>query len=584
MSVDVLFKVSSSPEERCVQFPLVQGSAFISALYTKLTPRFGSGVFFRSFQQRAISPDHSVARIVLEDGYTWLLHCFPKDGQPLQLRLSNNSCIEGNRAFTGVVQLIKVPRCHAPSDFEALVERCAGKWPTSVIVSASNNTPSVSEYQFHFKTGCASQASSLLMYALPHHVDTFVDPSIVHRRFEMYSTTKGKMVAVVADQWKMKEIGLPDNTSFELSSDENPAENDETRLIHTIAAAEANGDPCSESNLDSMYFSGKALDKYACLCWVICSVVCDVELAKRLLSKLKEAFARFANNQQQFPLVYDSVWGGVVSSGMYQTGNLLQDFGNGCYNDHHFHYGYFIHTAALIAKMDQRLNNGDEWYQQNKDYINMLIRDAANADPSDKHFPLSRCFDWFHGHSWAKGLFESWDSKDQESTSEDAYFSYSLKLWGNISCNPQLERLASLMLGIQRRVFRSYFLMEQSNKNQPANFIKNKVTGILFENKVDHTTYFGNDIRFIQGIHMIPVSQISCYIRSQEFVAEEWERYFSEDHLTGDDGWKGILYSNLSIIDASRAWDFFARPDFQTKWLDQGATRSWYLAICAAQM
>jgi len=35
------------------------------------------------------------------------------------------------------------------------------------------------------------------------------------------------------------------------------------------------------------------------------------------------------------------------------------------------------------------------------------------------------------------------------------------------------------MLAIQARVFTDYFLMQRNNVNQPANFIGNKVTGIV---------------------------------------------------------------------------------------------------------
>jgi endoglucanase Acf2 len=117
----------------------------------------------------------------------------------------------------------------------------------------------------------------------------------------------------------------------------------------------------------------------------------------------------------------------------------------------------------------------------------------------------------------------------------------------------------------------------------------------LFENKCDHATYFGMDPRFIQGIHMIPVSPISPYIRSASFVLKEWQQYFaattkdrvvallkeSEGDRTGDDGWKGILWSNWAIVDPTEAWAFFSRPEFPKKWLDGGATRTWYLTLAA---
>lgn len=87
------------------------------------------------------------------------------------------------------------------------------------------------------------------------------------------------------------------------------------------------------------------------------------------------------------------------------TGNSGADFGNTYYNDHHFHYGYFIYCAAVIGHIDPT------WIPANKDYVNTLVRDIANPSVQDKFFPVSRMFDWYHGHSWAHGLFETLDGK-----------------------------------------------------------------------------------------------------------------------------------------------------------------------------
>lgn len=120
-----------------------------------------------------------------------------------------------------------------------------------------------------------------------------------------------------------------------------------------------------------------------------------------------------------------------------------------------------------------------QWLETSKDWVNMLVRDAGNSAGNDPLFPFSRGFDWFHGHSWAKGLFESFDGKDEESTSEDAMFAYALKMWGKTIGDVSMEARGNLMLGILRRSMRNYFLMESNNKNHPANFIANKVTGIV---------------------------------------------------------------------------------------------------------
>jgi endo-1,3(4)-beta-glucanase len=44
------------------------------------------------------------------------------------------------------------------------------------------------------------------------------------------------------------------------------------------------------------------------------------------------------------------------------------------------------------------------------------------------------------------------------------------------------------MLAIQARSFNNYFYLQSSNNNHPAQFVQNKVVGILFENKCDYTS------------------------------------------------------------------------------------------------
>jgi endo-1,3(4)-beta-glucanase len=44
------------------------------------------------------------------------------------------------------------------------------------------------------------------------------------------------------------------------------------------------------------------------------------------------------------------------------------------------------------------------------------------------------------------------------------------------------------MLAIQARSFNNYFYLQSNNINHPARFVQNKVTGILFENKVDYAS------------------------------------------------------------------------------------------------
>lgn len=244
----------------------------------------------------------------------------------------------------------------------------------------------------------------------------------------------------------------------------------------------------------------------------------------------------------------------------------------------HFHYGYFVHAAAIIAYLDPA------WLTQgtNKAWVDSLIRDYANPVSDDPYFPFSRSFDWFHGHSWAKGLFESADGKDEESTSEDAMSIYALKMWGTVTGDKAMVERSNLQLAILKRSLNNYFYMKADNKNQPPQILPNMVTGILFENKVDHTTYFGSNNSLIHGIHMLPLTPLSAYIRSEEFVQQEWDRLFSDEYLeTVTGGWRGVLMANLALIDPERSFEFFLGDEFDWGFLDSQASRTWYLAWTA---
>jgi endo-1,3(4)-beta-glucanase len=265
-----------------------------------------------------------------------------------------------------------------------------------------------------------------------------------------------------------------------------------------------------------------------------------------------------------------------------------------------------IFTAAVIGHLDP------SWVPANKAYVDTLVRDIANPSTRDQYFPVWRCFDWFHGHSWAHGLFDVLDGKDQESSSEDTMHVYALKMWGAVTCDKNLEaRYAlfpftfsplllnvdnpliltcllpdrtNLMLALQARSLQSYYLYTSSNTIQPAEFIPNKVAGILFENKIDHTTYFGTNIEYIQGIHMLPLLPHTPFIRTAAFVREEWETYFSNGRVESiQNGWRGILMGNLATVDPRGAFTFFSQGGFQPGWLDGGASLTWYLCYSAGE-
>lgn len=473
-SARAVLKRSGGSAQR-ITFPVVQGMGYVTAEYNDLQPLIESGVFFRKVVS-AGSPKPGIFKYQadLEDGSHWVLYATPSSGNDPKLELVSKASLSGPHGYTGTIQIAKNPAGKSGGKF---YDNSAGVYPVSGRIAGSVNG-NVGTYNISWeKAGKGAQDTPLIMFALPHHVESFDDTSRARvTDIRLRSTTKGNATAVIGESWTMIEPNLPVDMGFSpwstTQGNVHTLSQAAQQAILQVAPEELQQDMEQQTDLNSMYYSGKALSKFATLVYTVSQLGNNPGVANAAFIELKKCFARFVQNQQQYPLAYDSVWKGVVSSAGY-SGDLNQDFGNTAYNDHHFHYGYFIHAAAILGALDP------SWLAENKVWVNMLVRDAGNSVENDPYFPFSRGFDWFNGHSWAKGLFESFDGKDEESTSEDSMFAYAVKMWGQTTGDASMEARGNMMLGIMRRSFDSYFLMRSNNTNQPSNFIGNKVTGIV---------------------------------------------------------------------------------------------------------
>ncbi|KAM9903074.1 hypothetical protein OXX69_008066 [Metschnikowia pulcherrima] len=359
---------------------------------------------------------------------------------------------------------------------------------------------------------------------------------------------------------------------------------DQIELIKKAAVDELNDVDIKSSLLkyNSQYEMGKAVDKYAYLMYVLHDVVKAEKLADEVLLSLKEYFLSYREHESKPALFYDTKLKGVTSEAAFEGEGY--DYGSGYYNDHNFHYSYIIHAAALVGHLDSM--KGGTWAKENEEFINTLVRDVANPSEKDEFFPVFRSFDWFQGHSWAHGITGVPDGKDLESTSEDVHFSYAMKLWGKVIGDKSMEARGDLMLKIQTESFGEYFLYEDDNKVVPSELLRNKVTGIFFENKIDYATWFGSRPEYIHGIQMIPVTPALGSVRSATFAQQEWSQILDKIvYEKVDLPWKGILNANRVLFDPSASWNYFANPNFNyLSDMDGGQSRAWALAYAAPFM
>ncbi|GBL48334.1 hypothetical_protein [Candidozyma auris] len=569
-------RFSSKSERDCyLDCPLVQGMGFVTGVYHNCIPKISSQVGFKSVEGDT-SPRSGTSKykVELDDGTKWLVYVTLPEGATLELALKGkNEIIADKSVDDGIVQI-----CFASDVDTKSYDAAAGCYASDASISASIDGNKCS-YSLSYSTKGSSNSNSTLVFALPHHVEAFDgETKGKATSITLQPTTKGKALGILSNKLTMvEELTMKDVTWDPATTIPGKKANySQTALgaIREAAKNEVNGDVEKDSNVDSMYFGGKVLAKYAFVLLVCHRILKDGGLTNSLLPKMKKAINRFKSNKQQYPLFYDTSFKGIVSSAKEGS-----DFGNGHYNDHHFHWGYHIQAAAITAFVDKDL--GGKWIDEIKHWVNSLVRDIANPTTDDKHFPVFRAFDFYNGHSWAKGLYASADGKDEESSSEDYNHAYALKLWANVLGDGDQEKRADLMLAIMSRSMNCYFLMSDDNKIQPSQFIGNKVTGILFENKAHHTTYFGTNEEYIQGIHMIPVNPVSSFIRKPEFVKQEWEQKLQGLVGNLNDGWRGILMLNAALFDPDMAWKFFSDGNFSKDHLDGGQSKTWSLAYCA---
>lgn len=549
------------------------GMAFIGATYENLVPVLSTTHVITSINGQAINTISASIigkKFVLQlnNQQTWVVYA----SDTIAWSMVDKKLV-ATEAFTGVLRTALLSGDDL-NQYDA--------YASCIVQGGELQVPNENQYNILWKTS-GDCSNGLLHLALEHQIDildeNFATPVA---GMELQTTTKGTIrgyaTKTTPPQWKFSESGDV-SIGFYPPRKPSPSTLEKYDVLNILK-----DDIEATWNLPrkgSFYFTGKLAQKYANLCLMAADVNLvgqDKTLLSTCISKLQQQFGHFLDNSWTYPLVYDEVYRGICSSEAFIENNQWSDFGNTMYNDHHFHYGYWIVSSAILKHLDptwSRINELDRM-------IALLLRDVANPSDDDIFFPKFRQFDWFAGHSYSHGISPFGDGKDQESASEEINFHYGMMLWGVASKNADLVRLGKLMMKINTRSIDTYFFMKADNKVHPPAFIKNKVTGIYFDNKVDYATWFCGRRECIHGIQMIPVSPINEHFRSKQFVTEEWNDVLSNIDIIQNreavSAWKSLIYANYATIDKFRALDELA-----VSALDDGLSRSWALYYAATR-
>jgi len=314
-----------------ITFPLVQGMGYVTGVYNGSTPLIQSGVFFRTLTYGGLINGNSTAQyeVDLMDGSQWLMYLTPFSGYTMPvMTLANQSDIVSDRLFTGSCQIAKNSNATVTMP---IFDASAGVYPLRGSISGTVSG-AVGDYTLSWMKGGLINRT-LLMFALPHHIQSLSEAQTtdINTSLQLETTTKGIATAITADSWTLVEPNMPINMGFapwtNTTGSVTQLPPSAINLINNVSVSELAQDFASQTNLNSMYYSGKALAKFAAMIYTVNDLANNTGAASAGLLKLKDCFNTFVNITQILPLVYDSVWGGVVSSGTYQHNDPGLDFG-----------------------------------------------------------------------------------------------------------------------------------------------------------------------------------------------------------------------------------------------------------------
>jgi endo-1,3(4)-beta-glucanase len=306
-------------------------------------------------------------------------------------------------------------------------------------------------------------------------------------------------------------------------------------------------------------------------------------LIHRLVTLLKQYLQPWLEGTNPNALLYDTLYGGIVSTnGLKDFG---ADFGQGLYNDHHFHYGYIAYACAVVAHFDPSWGRGSH-----RDALLALVRDYANpsleegspgaGQDVDGSFARLRHFDPFDSHSWASGLFVFSDGRNQESSSEAINAYYSLGLLGHALNQPSMRSIGRALMTLEAQGAHFYWHSTDSHSVYPSIFADNKCAGMVWSDKVVDATWFAAGKVYVHGINLLPFTPASELYATSAWAKEQFPVAWAslEQHDAGDD-WRGFLRGAQCAFDAPAAWKAIeALTSF-----DGGNTRANLMHFCATR-
>nr|XP_043634641.1 ascus wall endo-1,3(4)-beta-glucanase-like [Erigeron canadensis] len=467
-------------------------------------------------------------KINLDNGQTWILYA----SSPITL--SHDVSKIFSKEYSGVIRLAVLPNSN--SKYESVLDKFSTRYPVSG--RAVFSKPSSVEYKWEKKG-----SGDFLMLANPLHIRLLDDDSDIKILDDFkYNSIDGELVGVVGDSWVLKTDLVP----ITWHSIKGVKQESYPEIIKALMqdVKELNS---SNISTTSSYFFGKLVARGARLA-LIAEEIGYLNVMPKIKTFLKGTIEPWLNGTfDGNAFLYDKSWRGLITRA--GSNDTTGDFGFGIYNDHHFHIGYYLYGIAVLAKIDP------DWGRKYRPQAYSLMLDFMTLDKGpDLKYTRLRNFDSWKLHSWAAGLTEFENGRNQESTSEAVNAYYSAALMGLAYEDKRLVTLATLLTTVEIHAAQTWWHVKEDSKLYGADFTReNRVVGILWANKRDSILWFApaDQREFRLGIQLLPITPIAEVLFSDvEYVKQlvDWTLPSLKRKGVGE-GWKGFVYALEGIYE-----------------------------------
>ncbi|MEO0896739.1 MAG: glycosyl hydrolase [Bacteroidota bacterium] len=409
--------------------------------------------------------------------------------------------------------------------------------------------------------------SSMLMGLLPHQWAHLASDSPVPAE-ESYQTVRGELKCIAGNTFSTENrfLGILPTLPYL----------DYYNAAFSPAELSAKVEALKNDQLDTWtdsYNEGQLMNRLIQTAR-IADLMGDTLVRDQLKNTVKarlEDWLKAEANEVAFLFYYNATWTAMLG---YPAGHG-QDLN---INDHHFHWGYFIHAASFIEQYEPG------WASQWGDMIDLLVRDAASPDRNDSQFPFLRNFSPYAGHCWANGFASFPQGNDQESTSESMQFNSSLIHWGAVTGNDSIRDLGIYLYTTEQTAIEEYWF-DMFNRNFGPNQNYSLVSRV-WGNSYDNGTFWTSDIAASYGIEMYPIHGGSFYLgHDTSYVRRLWNEIEANTGILANEInpnlWHDVYWQYLAFIDPDKAIDLYdSNPSRNLKFgVSDAQTYHWLHAL-----